>query len=315
MNVSGALILCFLTLYDLVLDFVGEWVHMQRKLHRQNANVIHGERTDKLNSIGFAWSGNAAKKVPWEERLEECREYRRKHGHLNVPPPPNLKREGEEEVASTLAPEERSFQLWAHRQRHQYRHLQAGKTSNLDKKRAKQLDDLGFNWMEESYAKSGTSDRTTPGKPMNEDVYNAQVAKLKRVKELYGDCNDWKDIEKVCPDDKKLSYWIKTQRKQYKNWKRGEWSSLTTERRLRLEAIGFDFEPRKHYAPYGSKKKGSSEEKAGEAAMQAAADAAAELDEDEEEEEEDEGVGGGGGSAYTSTMRDYEYIQGGGVRM
>lgn len=76
-----------------------------------------------------------------------------------------------------------------------------------------------------------------------------------------------------------------------------------------LEAVGFNFEPRKHYAPYGSKKKGASEEEAGEAAMQAAAEAAAELEEDEDEEEEE------GGNAYAGTMRDYEYIQGGSVRM
>lgn len=187
---------------------------MQRKLQRQNAKVIQGERMDKLNSIGFVWSGDSAKKIPWEERLEECRKYRIKHGNLDVPPPPNPKRASEEEeAAATQTPEERSFQTWAHRQRNQYRLLQAGKKTNLDKKRAKQLDDLGFNWMEESYGKVA-SNRTTPGKPMNEDVYNAQVAKLQRVKDLYGDCNDSKNIEKVCPDDKKLQYWIKTQRKQ-----------------------------------------------------------------------------------------------------
>jgi hypothetical protein len=73
-----------------------------------------------------------------------------------------------------------------------------------------------------------------------------------------------------------------------------------------LEAIGFNFEPRKHYAPYGSKKRGTSEEEAGEAAMQAAVEAAAELADDEEDEDD---------NPYASTMRDYEYIQGGGVRI
>lgn len=307
---------------------------MQRKLYRQGASVIQGGRTDKLNSIGFAWSGNAPKKASWEERIDECREYRRKHGNLNVPPPPKPKKEGEEETEENITPEERSFLSWAHRQRLQYVQLQEGKKTSLDNKRAKQLDDLGFNWTVESSI--GTRRGSNLGKAMNQEIYNDQVAKLKRVKDLYGDCNDLKDIEKVCPGDKKLYYWMKTQRKQvsawnsfrfiimmlgfhtfsnmshfyfkiqYKSWKKGEWSSLTTERRLMLETIGFNFEPRKHYAPYGSKKRGTSEEEAGEAAMQAAVEAAAELADDEEDEDD---------NPYASTMRDYEYIQGGGVRI
>ena len=184
---------------------------MQRKLHKQGANVIQGERTDKLNAIGFAWSGNAPKKASWEERLDECREYRRKHGNLNVPPPPKSKKEGEEDSAADLTPDERSFLSWAHRQRLQYRQLQAGKKTSLDNKRAKQLDDLGFNWMEESDGKRRSSNL---GKTMNQEVYSDQVTKLKRVKDLYGDCNDWNYIEKVFPGDKKLYYWMKTQRKQ-----------------------------------------------------------------------------------------------------
>lgn len=256
---------------------------MQRKLYKKGSKVMEGERTDKLNSIGFAWSTGAPKKLTWEERLEECRDYRRTHGHLNVPPPPKPKKADEAEAAASQTHEERSFQWWCHRQRESYRKLQTGQKTNFDKKRQKQLDELGFNWMEKSYGKTGAT-RSTPGKPKNEDVYNEQVAKLRRVKELYGDCNDLNDIEKVCPGDKKLLYWIKTQRKQYKNWQRGEWSSLSNERRLMLEAVGFNFEPRKHYAPYGSKKKGASEEAAGKAAIQAAADAAAELEQDKEKE-------------------------------
>ena len=143
----------------------------------------------------------------------------------------------------------------------------------------KQLDDLGFNWMEKEYGKTGRGrPHLVPGAPRNDEIYSAQVAKLTRVTELYGDCNDWENIEKVCPGDTKLRYWIKTQRKQFKAWKKGEYSSLSTERRLMLEAVGFDFEPRRHYAPYGSKKKEREEEQAGAAALQAAAEASAEME-------------------------------------
>ena len=285
---------------------LGEWVHMQRKLYKSNAKVIQGERTDKLNSIGFAWSTGTRQKVPWEDRLEQCRDYRRKHGHLKVPPPPNPNREGEKELAESQTPEERSFQWWCHRQRENYRKMQVGKKTSMDKKRVKQLEELGFDWMANHYGKSGAS-KLTPGKPKNEDVYNEQVEKLRRVKELYGDCNDLKNVEKVFPGDKKLNHWIKNQRKQYRNWQRGEWTSLTTDRRLLLESLDFNFEPRKHYAPYGSKKKeDASEQDARAAALRAAAQAAEELEEHDDDDDD---------SNENSTMQDYQYIQGGSVRL
>lgn len=250
---------------------------MQRKLYKQNAKVLQGERMEKLNSIGFVWSGPGSKKLTWEDRIEECRNYRRQHGHLNVPPPLNPKKDPDAAAAQT--DEEKSFALWCQRQRDAYRKGKAGKQVSLDKRRQKQLDELGFDWMEQSYPANGWGG--SRGKVPNENVYNEQVSKLQRVKDLYGDCNDVKDIEKVFPDDKKLLYWMKTQRKQYKLWKKGETSSLSTERRLMLESVGFNFTPRAHYAPYGSKKKDNAaeaEERAGAAAMQAAAEAAAELE-------------------------------------
>lgn len=235
---------------------------------------------EKLDSIGFAWSGSGPKKLTWEERLEECRDFRRKHGHLNVPDPPNPKKESEAAAAAAQNADERSFQWWCSRQRDGYRKLQAGgNPPHFDKKRMKQLDNLGFDWKaEKEYSKDSTGRPRVGGGKKNEEIYNEQVAKLRRVGNLFGDCNDWDNVEQVYPGDTKLRYWVKTQRKQYKAWKKGEYSSLSTERRLSLEAIGFDFEPRKHYAPYGSKKKEQSEERAGAAALQAAAEAAAEME-------------------------------------
>ncbi len=51
------------------------------------------------------------------------------------------------------------------------------------------------------------------------------------------------------PDNHPLLEWIKLIRRQYHKWTRGESTSLTDERRQILEDIGFDFNPRRHYAP------------------------------------------------------------------
>lgn len=230
---------------------------MQRKLKKKNSKIMQGEREEKLNSIGFVWSGSGPKMVSWEDRLEECRNFRRKHGHLNVPPPPNPKKASEKEAATAQSPEERSFQSWCQRQRDNNRRFQAGQQVNFDKKRQRQLNDMGFNWLLKKRSDNAEDGRS--GKRKDEDVYSAQIAKLQQVKELYGDCNELKNIEKAFPGDTKLYNWMKTQRKHWKNWKKGEWNSLTNERRLMLEAVGFNFEPRKHYAPPGSKKKEASE--------------------------------------------------------
>lgn len=266
-------------------------VHRQREYYAKKEKVIQGERTDKLNAVGFMWrTGTRGVKVTWEGRLEQCRDFRRVHGHLKVPPPPDpSKKKKAEEKGETLpeeeemTEEERGFRWWSFRQREYYRQFQAGKKSTLDKKRIKDLDQLGFDWGARGYY--GNSTNGKPGR-RDEDVYNIRIEQLTRVKELHGDCNDIRNIEKVFPveeEHKKLLSWMKNQRKHYKAWKKGAYSSLTMERRQLLEALDFNFEPRKHYAPMGSKKRSR--------------EAAAELEQDNISDED-------------STMRDYRYIHG-----
>jgi hypothetical protein len=84
---------------------LGEWVHTQRILYRKQSKVMMGERTTKLQAIGFQWRTTAtataaaanntkpgsSKKlradlyVPWEQRYQELVEFQLKFGHLHVP--------------------------------------------------------------------------------------------------------------------------------------------------------------------------------------------------------------------------------------
>lgn len=225
--------------------------------------------------------------LSFEQRLEQCRNFRRAHGHLKVPPPPDPAKKKKAQEKGEMLPDEEglseedlNFRWWAFRQRDYYRLFQAGKKSPMDKKRAKQLDELGFDWEARGYA--GATGR---GKDY-EEIYNERVQQLTRVKQLHGDCNDIRHIEKVFPEEeerKKLLSWMKNQRKYYRAWKNGKPNSLSTQRRQLLEALDFDFEPRKHYAPFGSRKQDAVEE-------------AVELEGEESDEE--------------SRMRDYQYIHG-----
>jgi len=216
-----------------------------------------GDRFEKLKEIGFQWNTDM-KKPSFDERLEECREFRRENGHLDVPLPAKYNKDDQSEYESK---DVRSFYQWAQRQRDDYRKFQEGLKSSLDKVRIRKLDQLGFVWEPKSRAQAGGSGRPReygPGKPRNEDRFDERVAQLRAIKEKYGDCNDLKTLKMAGYNESSSLYqWIKAQRKQYKSLKNGQWSSLSEERLAKLATIEFNFEPRKHYAAYGTKKAAS----------------------------------------------------------
>jgi len=226
---------------------LGEWLYMQRRLYRQKSEVLQGERQQKLEAAGVEWV--LCKAVPrWDDRIEECRNFRRTHGHLKIPAP--IK------DSSQLSKNEKSFRFWGERIRTEYWKFQSGgKTCTLDRKRIKMLDDMGFDWTSE---KKSSAPRVR-GKSKDEVTWDEQWSKLKFCKDLFGDVNGINNIKAACPGDQALLHWVKVQRKMYKSLHKGEWSSLTTERRLKLETLDFDFAPRRHYAPPGSKKKEAQE--------------------------------------------------------
>jgi len=235
---------------------LGEFVHMQRKLYRQKAPLIMGEREQKLNELGFVWETGVAK-PSFEERLEECREFRRKNGHLDIPLPTKNNKGDQSNCESK---EVRSFYSWAQRQREEYRKFNANVKSSLDRFRIKKLTDMGFAWELKMRGDDpgGRPREYRPGKPKNEDRFKERVQQLRDIRDRYGDFNDLKTLKLAGFDETSTLYqWIKAQRKQYKSLKAGQWSSLTEERHAMLENIKFNFEPRKHYAAYGSKSKSS----------------------------------------------------------
>jgi hypothetical protein len=220
---------------------------MQRKLFRRKSKIIMGERARKLEEVGFQWNSGIPRPT-FEDRLEECRAFRRQHGHLNIPPPV-IRRE---EQSTYESKEEKSFRLWAQRQREDYRKFHEGIKTSLDKTRIRKLDEMGFVWGSECFAEAGKNGKS---KSKNEDIYDKRIEELRRVKEQFGDCNDLKHLKAAGHPEKSSLYgWMKAQRKAWKALKRGEISSLTADRIAKLESVGFNFEPRKHYAPYGSQK-------------------------------------------------------------
>jgi hypothetical protein len=89
------------------------------------------DRVKRLEEIGFEWTTKDPRKVPWDQRYKDLKQFVKTFGHSDVP--------HEWEVNPQLG-------FWVANQRQQYRYLQLGKKSSLTEDRIKMLNDIGFVW-------------------------------------------------------------------------------------------------------------------------------------------------------------------------
>lgn len=131
---------------------LGIWVSAQRQQYKlvnsalddpkqRRAAPLTAERVGLLNELGFTWTIRSRDSLgeSWNQRLQDLVDFRKAHGHCNVPSryPP--------------CPE---LGVWVGTQRTQYRfYMKAKETgekapgnSAMNEERIKQLEDLGFNW-------------------------------------------------------------------------------------------------------------------------------------------------------------------------
>ena len=86
------------------------------------------ERVTALEDIGFVWDSHSA---VWSERLQDLVDYKRVHGHCNVP--------------SRYA-ENRQLAIWVKRQRRQYKFYCEKQPSAMTEERINRLNAVGFEW-------------------------------------------------------------------------------------------------------------------------------------------------------------------------
>lgn len=138
----------------------------------------------------------------WTEKFEELLLFRREHGHCLVP---------------NSFPENQALAQWVKRQRYQYKLKLENKRSTMSDERVNALDRVGFVWF--SHAA----------------VWDEHIQELQEFKRLNGHCN----VPSRYAENRQLAVWVKRQRRQYKFYQDGKPSSMTPQRILRLEAIGF----------------------------------------------------------------------------
>lgn len=72
------------TLYNLDEDTpLGRWANKQRLLYKKS--LLRNERKERLTALGFDLEATKTRKeVPWDQRFEELKKFKRKYGHTKV---------------------------------------------------------------------------------------------------------------------------------------------------------------------------------------------------------------------------------------
>jgi predicted chitinase len=184
---------------------LGNWVGNQRTNYKLqldgNPSPMTLSRIQELESLGFEWVVQYVCVTPWEDRLRELADYRKIHGHCNVPQ--NYAKLG----------------TWVDKQRQQYRLQLEGKTSPTTLSRIQELESLGFEW------------------DCSGATWEDRLRELADYRKIHGHCN----VPQNYSENTKLGYWVTRQRTQYKMRAEGKTSSMTLSRNQELESLGFEW--------------------------------------------------------------------------
>lgn len=144
----------------------------------------------------------------WEERYLSLKSYALRFGHTRVPArfksDPKLGR-------------------WVMTQRRQFTLLVQGLPSALSAERIGKLEGLGFCWSV---------------RPEPVATWNAKFMELQAYKASHGDCM----VPQRYRANPRLGTWVHTQRRQHRLMLDGRKSSMTREKVLALEGVGFDWD-------------------------------------------------------------------------
>jgi hypothetical protein len=143
--------------------------------------------------------------VAWEERLSELANYRKLHGHCNIP------RKYVENI--TLA-------NWVTTQRVNYRWHKDGKPSPMTPFRIQELESLGFEWDGRGAA------------------WTDLLSELAEYRKIHGHCN----VPRGYSENTKLATWVKWQKEKYRLLQEGKTSPMTLHRIQELENLGFEWD-------------------------------------------------------------------------
>ncbi|KAL7536036.1 hypothetical protein ACHAXR_006878 [Thalassiosira sp. AJA248-18] len=214
---------------------LGYWVNEQRFQYRRlikgKTSYMNQNKISHLNGIGFKWTLRESKR-PWNEWMEELRQYKVEHGHVNVP----LKYERNVPLGSFVNNQRSEYRRYknnnsaAEKNGSKNKQQQQQQTTSMTEERIRELEQMGFLW--------NVRDARTP--------WSVRLEELQEYKKMHGNC----DVPNHWPMNQPLSHWVAKQRQQYKLYigrSRGGGGRismtchLTAERVKQLDEIGFDW--------------------------------------------------------------------------
>ena len=193
-----------------------EYQKMCRRDSISRPSTMTPNRVRILTSMGFVWGsysnnntfrGSISNNVSyssWDKWIEVLKEYKDKHGDVDVP----LKYSGNQ-----------SLGMFVNRQRSEYRKYQAGKSTSMTPERIKDLNELGFTWTARDAQTS----------------WDNRYAELREFHNVNGHAN----VPKIYTKNPSLGYWVNEQRFQYRRMSKKKSTYLTAEKIRLLNKINF----------------------------------------------------------------------------
>ena len=128
---------------------LGEWVHMQRRLHNKRERNFMAKKAPLLDSIGFEWHPRKHSAVSWDDNFARLVEFGRINQHYAVSSPFPEGTEPGDADGDPDALEAHRFYRWVRRIQAEYRNYSSGKQSRmLSEARVMQLRGIGFQFEE-----------------------------------------------------------------------------------------------------------------------------------------------------------------------
>ena len=182
------------------------WTLKQREryhLEEDNANKLPWYHVKLLDKLGFLWKFSDD---TWDKHYQDLVDYKKEFGHTAVP--------RGYKANQTLA-------HWVKRMRHEGNKFKEDPSSvSMTEEQLQKLKDLGFVW--ENLNRS----------------WNERFEELVKFKEQHGHCTITKDSN-VNP---KLVQWCQNARAHHRAFMLGKKTSMTLERKNRLQELGFPWE-------------------------------------------------------------------------
>ncbi len=191
------------------------WVTQQHKEYQKVQEGLTSrltlQKVQQLTDLGFVFR-QVAKSFSWEQRIDQLKKYRQKHGHTRVPK------------------SDPQLGVFVNRQRYEYSKYKSNRPSTMTEERLRDLQALDFVFV--------------AGKKMDHVDFRNKKSWEQRFEELLQFRDSYGHV--VVPQSYPgLGEWVHSQRLYYKKLKAGKKSPLTNERLLKLADVGFVFDATK----------------------------------------------------------------------